>query len=118
MDRYECIELNNVEDVSVVKFIDERMIEPAQIEKLGSELMDAVSGDDGDRVVINFENVCFFSSAAVSKLLVAEKRIRSQGGRLRLSNLRPEVHDVFHLTNLDSVFAIEEEQDAAIESLK
>jgi anti-anti-sigma factor len=118
MDQYECIETDKVEDVAVVKFVDERMMDAARIEQLGGELMDAVSGDDKDRVVINFENVSFFSSAAVSKLLVAEKRIRSQGGQLRLSNLRPEVRDVFNLTKLDSVFKIEEEQSDAIESLQ
>ena len=118
MDQYECIELDTVEDVSVVKFVDERMIDAARIEQLGSELVDAVSGDDKDRVVINFENVGFFSSAAVSKLLVAEKRIRSQGGQLRLSNLRPEVRDVFSMTKLDSLFRIEQEQDDAIKTLQ
>jgi len=118
MDQYECIELGTVEEVSVVKFVDERMMDAARIEQMGGELMDAVSGDDADRVVINFENVSFFSSAAVSKLLVAEKRIRSQGGQLRLSNLSPEVRDVFSLTKLDSLFQIEEEQDAAVESLQ
>lgn len=118
MSQYECIETDTVEDVSVVKFVDERMMDAARIEQLGSELIDAVSGDDKERIVINFENVSFFSSAAVSKLLVAEKRIRSQGGQLRLSNLRPEVRDVFSLTKLDSVFRIEEEQDAAIKTLQ
>ncbi len=118
MDQYECIETDTVEDVSVVKFVDERMMDAARIEQLGSELMDAISGDDNDRVVINFENVSFFSSAAVSKLLVAEKRIRSQGGQLRLSNLRPEVRDVFSLTKLDSVFRIEDEQTTAIKTLQ
>ena len=117
MEQYECIETDTVEDVSVVRFIDERMMDAARIELLGTELMDAIS-DDSDRVVINFENVSFFSSAAVSKLLVAEKRIRSQGGQLRLSNLRPEVRDVFSLTKLDSVFRIEEEQDTAIKTLQ
>lgn len=118
MDQYECIEMDTVEDVSVVKFVDERMMDAARIELLGSELLDAVSGEDSERIVINFENVSFFSSAAVSKLLVAEKRIRSQGGQLRLSNLRPEVRDVFSLTKLDSVFRIEEEQDTAIKTLQ
>lgn len=118
MDQYECIETDTVDDVSVVKFLDERMMDAARIEQLGGELLDAVSGEEADRVVINFENVSFFSSAAVSKLLVAEKRIRSQGGQLRLSNLRPEVRDVFNLTKLDSVFRIEEEQDDAIKTLQ
>ncbi len=118
MSEYECIQLDTVEDVAVVKFRDERMMDAGRIEQLGSELLDAVEGDEKDRVVINFENVEFFSSAAVGKLLVAEKRIRAQGGKLRLSNLTPAVRDVFNITKLDSVFDIDEEQDTAIESLK
>jgi len=37
---------------------------------------------------------------------------------LRLSNLRPEVRDLFSYTNLDSLFQIKDNQLDAIESLE
>ncbi|MFK7768838.1 MAG: STAS domain-containing protein [Mariniblastus sp.] len=118
MEDYKCIELDNVEDVSVVKFKDPKVMDPARIETMGQELLSLVKGEESENVLINFENVSFFSSAAINKLIVLEKRIRAQGGQIRLSNLRPEVRDLFSYTNLDSMFQIKDEQSEAIESFE
>ncbi|MEL7499081.1 MAG: STAS domain-containing protein [Planctomycetota bacterium] len=117
MQDFECIELDSVQDVAVVKFKDPKVMDPARIEILGQELLSLLEQDEQDNVVINFENVSFFSSAAINKLIVLEKRVRARGGQIRLSNLRPEVRDLFSYTNLDSVFDIRDGQSEAIDSL-
>ena len=93
-------------------------MDPSRIEMMGRELLSLVKEDETENVLINFENVSFFSSAAINKLIVLEKRIRAQGGQIRLSNLRPEVRDLFSYTNLDSMFQINDKQSEAIESFK
>ena len=119
MSEFECIELDNVEEVSVVKFKDQKVMDPGRIEQMGKELLTLVKEDeDTGNVLINFENVNFFSSAAINKLIVFEKRIRARGGQIRLSNLRPEVQDLFSYTNLDSMFEIKAEQADAIDSFE
>ena len=118
MSDFECIELNDVEDVSVVKFVDEKVVDPARIEKLGAELVELAVDENHQRLLINFENVRFFSSAAINKLIVLEKRMRAQGGQLKLSNLRPEVKDLFSFTNLDGLFSIQDKQSDAIDSFE
>ena len=114
MSEFECIDLNDVDDVSVVKFKDEKVVDPARIEEMGNELLSLASRDDREKLLINFENVKFFSSAAINKLIVLEKRVRAQGGKLKLSNLRPEVRDLFSFTNLDNLFSIVDVQEEAI----
>ena len=116
MGQYECIQLDDVDKVSVIKFIDEKVMDPGRIEKLGKELLSLAEGEQKKNLVINFENVRFFSSQAINKLIVLDKRVKASGGQIRLSNLRPEVRDLFSYTNLDSVFVIREEQSDAIES--
>jgi anti-anti-sigma factor len=126
MSDFECIELDSIDDVSVVKFKDQKVMDPARIEALGQELLSLISkesaeeSDSGDQanVLINFENVKFFSSGAINKLIVLEKRLRANGREIRLSNLRPEVRDLFSYTNLDSMFEIRDGQDEALESFK
>lgn len=114
MSDFECIDLQDVDDVSVVKLKDEKVVDPARIEAMGSELLSLATSDDHEKILINFENVTFFSSAAINKLIVLEKRVRAQGGGLKLSNLRPEVRDLFSFTNLDALFSIVDRQDDAI----
>ena len=118
MSDFECIQLDDVEKVSVVKFVDEKVMDPSRIEQLGQELMSLAESDDKKKLLINFDNVKFFSSAAINKLIVLEKRMRAQGGKLRLSNLRPEVRDLFSFTNVDSLFDIRCAQDDAIEAFE
>lgn len=110
MEPYQCIELVNMENVALIKFKDEKMTDPARIEQLGIELLTLVDDESGQALEIDFDNVRFFSSAAINKLIVLEKRVRSRGGKLKLSNLRPEVRDLFTYTKLDSVFHIEENE--------
>lgn len=116
MSDFECIQLDDVDKVSVIKFIDEKVMDPSRIEQLGVELMSLAEAEDRNKLLINFDNVKFFSSAAINKLIVLEKRMRAQGGKLRLSNLRPEVRDLFSFTNLDSLFDIRGGQEDAIEA--
>ncbi len=118
MSDFECIELDNVDDVSVVKFMDDKVVDPARIEKMGTELLSIADDDEQKKLLINFENVHFFSSAAINKLIVLEKRVRAQGGQLKLSNLRPEVKDLFSFTNLDGLFKIADQQSDAIDSFE
>ena len=69
MSDFECIDLQDVDDVSVVKLKDEKVVDPARIEAMGSELLSLATSDDHEKILINFENVTFFSSAAINKLL-------------------------------------------------
>lgn len=118
MSEFECIELKSIDNVSVVLINDSKVMDPSRIEKLGSELMSLIGDDRSDNVVINFENVNFFSSAAINKLVVLEKEIKARGGQIRLSNMRPVVRDLFRYTNLDSLFQIKDEQTEAIDSFE
>ena len=104
---YQCIELSNKEDISVVRLVDNKVVDADRIATLGEELM-SLAGRQGEseRVLINMDNVRFLSSSAINKLIVLERRITSNGGDLKLSNLSPEVEEVFNITQLHSVFDI------------
>jgi anti-anti-sigma factor len=117
MENLECLKIDSVDQVAVVKFIDPKVMDPSRIEKMGAELLSLLESDDNEDVVVNFENVSFFSSAAINKLIVLERHVRARGGEIRLSNLRPEVRDLFSYTHLDELFQIREDQADAIESL-
>ncbi len=114
----ECLELDRVESVAVIKFRDKKVMDPSRIEQLGKELLALIENEDNDCLLINFDNVSFFSSAAINKLIVLEKQVRAKGGKLRLCNLRPEVRDLFSYTSLDQMFQIDQEQTESIEAFQ
>ena len=113
MSDFKCRDLQNKDDITVVKLRDDKVTDAERIATLGEELM-TLSQPDGGRVVINMGNVRFLSSSAINKLIVLERRLSSGGGDLKLSNLRPEVEEVFNITQLHSVFDIRADENDAI----
>ncbi len=116
MAKYDAIQVEQHNGVSVVRFVDDKIMDVERIQKLNEELLQLTERDQVRDVLLNLENVRFLSSAALNKLIVLDKRVRAQGGRIRLANLRPEVRDVFSITNLDRVFRIYDDHHQAIQS--
>jgi anti-sigma B factor antagonist len=119
MEEFECIELDQQNDgVTVYRLVDNRIIDSNRIQQLGVELFGAVEKQENDCVLLNLENVQFLSSSAINKLIVLEKRARSAGKQIKLSNLRPEVKEIFNITNLHQLFDVCENQEEALKSFE
>ena len=117
MTDFQCITSTQVDDVIVVSLNDHKVMDPSRIQLLGEELLSLASPTvDGHapKLLINLENVRFLSSAAINKLIVLEKRMKAAGGGVKISNVSPEVSEVFTITHLNSVFEICEDQKDAI----
>lgn len=66
-------------------------------------LEDGVSGFDGDKVVFDFEEVEYISSAGLRVLLTAKKKI----GDVTVKNVSPAVVEIFEVTGFDDLLNIE-----------
>ena len=110
---YRHLLTNQIDDITVVYFRDQRIIEELRILELGRELLRLVDAEGRRKLALNFANVSFLSSAAIGKLLGLAKRLKALGGQLKLCAIRPEIFEVFAIAKLDRQFAIyPEEADA------
>lgn len=57
--------------------------------------------------VVNFEKLEYISSAGLSVLISAYKRLQSDGHSMKLTNMTKHVRDIFHFSRLDKIFEIE-----------
>ncbi len=72
--------------------------------------------EGGDRkFVIDFSNTGYIDSSGLGVLVSLSKKIREQGGELRLSSLNDDLRTLFELTKLDTLFRIAESKDEALE---
>jgi anti-anti-sigma factor len=72
--------------------------------------------DKGDRkFVIDFSNTGYIDSSGLGVLVSLSKKIREQGGELRLASLNEDLRTLFELTKLDTLFRIADTRDAALE---
>ena len=114
MAEYQRLKLSEIGDVTVVRFIDRRVIDEAVIQDLGAELFALVEREKRESLLLSFENVEFLSSAALGKLITLDRKVKAQGGKLKLTSIRPEIYEVFSITKLDQLFDIKENEAAAL----
>lgn len=110
----ERLQVSTEDDVTVARFTDHKILDEANIQQLGEELsVLAVSGEH-KKLLLNFENVEFLSSAALGKLISVKKKVAQSDTALKLCSIRPEIFEVFKITNLDQVFDIAADQEEAL----
>ncbi len=82
-------------------------------------LRDSVRGalDSGaTKILINLENVSTIDSSGIGELVAAFTTVSNRGGDLKLSNLSPKVTDILQITQLITVFQVEDSEEAALSS--
>ena len=107
------IGVSDVGDVSVIQFKDRKILDESNIQEMGLELFGLVEEDRG-KILLNFMNVEFLSSAALGKLITLDKKVKAASGQLKLSNIRPEIFEVFAITRLNKLFEIHDDEADAL----
>ena len=100
--------------VSVVEFEDRKIIEEISIAQIGESLSDVVHAEPNVKLVLSFRNVEHLSSAALGMLINLRTQVEKAGGKLKLSNIRPQIYEVFKITQLHRLFDIHETAAQAI----
>ena len=110
------LQLSQVGDVTVVRFVDRKILDEANIQELGQELFQLIEEEKRSSLLLNFSSVEFLSSAALGKLITIDKRVKAPGGKLQLRNIRPEIYEVFAITKLNKLFDIKDDEADALAS--
>jgi len=84
-------------------------------QELKQKVLDAL--EEGSRkFVIDFSKTGYIDSSGLGVLVSLSKKIREQGGELRLANLNDDLKTLFELTKLDTLFQIAETRERALQS--
>lgn len=102
--------------ILIIYFQDVRIIDERRITGLGQEMGELINDTDNDRMILNFQNVSFMSSAMIGKLVEFERKCRTAKVQLRLCNINENVEEVFNLMQLNKVFTIDIDEEAALKS--
>ena len=114
MSEYRRLDVSEVGDVTVIRFRDHKIVEDINIQELAQEMFQLVEKDRREKILLNFSSVEFLSSAALGKLITMDKKVKAGGGMLKLSNIKPEIYEVFAITKLNRLFDIKEEEADAL----
>ncbi len=100
--------------VNVIEFNDRKILDELSINELGDQLKEVADAERAVRILLNFQNVEHLSSAALGMLITLDKRVKEQKGQLKLSNINPQIYEVFKITRLNKLFQIHESASQAM----
>ena len=93
-------------DTVQVEFTSRKILDEANIAEIGEQLTALVEKEDRPRIIISFAAVDHLSSAALGTLITINNKIKQKSGQLRLSDINPQIYEVFTITKLNKLFRI------------
>ncbi|MEM1072057.1 MAG: STAS domain-containing protein [Planctomycetota bacterium] len=77
----------------------------------------SAAGPAGWRVAVDMADVTFLASAGLGALVSVHNQAKGAKGKLAVCNLAPDLLQMLKLTNLDKLFMIKKDRDAAIKAV-
>jgi len=111
------ISVEYAEKATIISFTDEKILEERDIKALQDSIMSVVEQTERIKLILDFGNVQFLSSAVLGLLIRLSKRIYEHDGQLKLCNINPKIFEIFKITRLTKTFDIYKDVESAVEDL-
>lgn len=98
--------ISSEKDVQVVAFTASKILDEPSIEEIGQTISAIVDERPMPKLLLDFSSVDHLSSAALGMLINVNDRLRRKNGQLRLVGIKPQIYEVFVITNLNKLFKI------------
>jgi anti-sigma B factor antagonist len=110
------LDVENFGDVSVVCLSDRKILVEEHIQVIGEQLLNLVNELGRKKLLLNFRNVEYMSSAVLGMLVTLNKKVHAAGGKLVLCSIDPQIREVFEITKLDKLFVIRGDEEEALQA--
>ena len=110
------ITFEDIGDVTVVHFIDKKILDEQNIQMIGDDLFKLVDELGRKKLLLDFSTVEFLSSAALGKLIRLHQRLAGAGGKLILCGISKTIMEIFELTKLDKMLKIVKDEKTGLNS--
>ena len=114
MDESGDIEITDFDDVSVISFCSASINGGCGVEKISSRVREFIAESRPKKLVVDFSGVKFFSSQMLGLLVDVWRRLKEDGGVVRISGINPQLNRVFKITNLDRIFQFHPDKETAV----
>ncbi len=69
------------------------------------------------KLVVDFGQLDYISSAGLRVFLLAAKKLKKTGGNIALSSMKPHIKEVFDMSGFSALFSIFPDREEAVKSL-
>jgi len=102
--------------VTRVEFLDKNILDEANIQQIGEEISRLIEAELKPKLLICFKGVEHLSSAALGTLITVSNKVKQKDGQMRLSDINPQIYEVFVITKLNRIFQIHDTAEKALAS--
>lgn len=99
--------------VTVGTVANSTMLDGIVVNQFGEQVLKHLTGRTGVNFLLDFSNVEYLSSAALTELIKINDAVVAGGGSMRICGLTPPIQKVFAITRFDKTFDIHEGETAA-----
>ena len=117
MAQREWLTVSRIGNAVVVRFLPDwqfHWYNLTAIHEVRGVLENLLQTTDARAVVLNLASVHDFSAAGMGMLVRLHGQAKARGIAFKLSNLEPQLKECLQLTRLDLLFAIEDDEAAAL----
>jgi len=108
------LKIGKQNDVGVVTFATSRILDQSNVQQLGEELDELLDKHKLRKMVLNFGNISYMSSAVMGKLVSLHKKVKAVGGQVKLCGIASSIFEIFQIMRFDKLFDICESEDEAV----
>ncbi len=92
--------------ITVGTLTNTKMLEGTTVTDFGAQALKYVTGRNGLNLLLDFANIDYLASAALTELIKINDAVVAGGGALRICGLVPNIEKVFEITNFTKIFEI------------
>jgi anti-anti-sigma factor len=113
---YRWLEVEQVGDVTVVRFAVRTILDGEGIEAMGVQLFGMVESAGCRKFVISFANVESVATAMLGKFILLHRKLESTGGRVVLCRVGDFLNEIFKVLEFPRLFSIYRNEQEALQS--
>ena len=110
-DGIQLVIYNEIESMTVGTLGAGTSLDAEGSKKFGDNVIGYITAHPGVRLLLNFQNITYLSSAALSELLRINDTAKAEKAAVQLCGLSKEIHKVFEITKLADVFHIDPNEE-------
>ena len=114
MSDYQCIDVEQMDSITKVRIVDSKILDQGLVKQLAEELQTLLSELTEPKLLFDLAAVNFLSSAALNNLVILNKKVQKQNGKIVLTGVQPQIYEIFNITGLNRWFKVTETMDEAI----
>jgi anti-sigma B factor antagonist len=104
-----------IEKFTVIEFQTASMMDPVELEQMGTELRRLVDEEDRRRLILDFERVQYMSSQALGLIMELRKKLAAlPHSRLVLCSVCPPLEKLLKITGLNKMLTVKATQKEAV----